>query len=205
MAQDSRKIDSKVLPPSSLPLSRLLLQPPLPTAAGGLAGASAIGLQDSRIAWTGIFARQVDTTMFLGIDIGTGSSKAVLADAGGAIVDRAFVTHDVQLPHPGWAEFDAEAVWWNEIAVLSHELFSRNDAGSLQGVCVSGMGPCLVVTDDTFTPLRPAILYGPKSSARTVSSRPAERIFPRRPWDPSCGGWPITSRRHFPGQRIGLA
>ncbi|WP_460464708.1 FGGY-family carbohydrate kinase [Arthrobacter pigmenti] len=111
----------------------------------------------------------MDTTMFLGIDIGTGSSKAVLADADGDIVDRASVTHDVQLPHPGWAEFDAEAVWWKEISVLSRELFSRNDAGSLQGVCVSGMGPCLVVTDDAFTPLRPAILYG-------VDTRATEEI-----------------------------
>ena len=31
---------------------------------------------------------------------------------------------------------------------------------SLAGMCVSGVGPCLVLCDDDLRPLRPAILYG---------------------------------------------
>ncbi|WGW11317.1 FGGY-family carbohydrate kinase [Saxibacter everestensis] len=98
--------------------------------------------------------------MFLGIDIGTGSSKAVLVDRDGEIIDSAVVAHAVSLPKPGWAEFDAEEVWWAEVGLLSRELFSRNDAVDVAGVCVSGVGPALVVTDENHTPLRPAILYG---------------------------------------------
>lgn len=98
--------------------------------------------------------------MFLGIDLGTGSSKAVLADLDGSIVDSATITHQVSLPRPGWAEFDAENTWWAEVIGLCRELFSRNDAAGVAGLAVSGMGPCLVVTDADFTPLRPAILYG---------------------------------------------
>lgn len=98
--------------------------------------------------------------MFLGIDVGTGSSKAVLAGSDGSIVDTAAITHQVSLPRPGWAEFDAETAWWAEVAALCTELFSRNDPALVAGVAVSGLGPCLVVTDAEFRPLRPAILYG---------------------------------------------
>ena len=97
--------------------------------------------------------------LFLGVDIGTGSSKAVLATADGTVVDSARVSHQVAFPHPDWAEFDA-LVGWSEIGALCGQLFDRNDAHRLAGVCVSAMGPCLVVTDDDLRPLRPTILYG---------------------------------------------
>ncbi|AIY01814.1 carbohydrate kinase [Arthrobacter sp. PAMC 25486] len=98
--------------------------------------------------------------MFLGIDVGTGSSKAVLTNPDGSIVGTATITHQVSLPRPGWAEFDAENTWWEEVISLCGELFARHDPATVAGVSISGMGPCLVVTDADFTPLRPAILYG---------------------------------------------
>jgi xylulokinase len=97
--------------------------------------------------------------LFLGIDVGTGSSKAVLTTASGRIVDSARVAHKVSFPHPDWAEFDA-TVGWSDIGALCGELFARHDAGRVAGVCVSAMGPCLVLTDDALRPLRPTILYG---------------------------------------------
>ena len=103
-----------------------------------------------------------DQRLFLGIDVGTGSSKAVLATADGTVIDSARATHQVAFPHADWAEFDAD-VGWAEIAQLCRELFSRHDPTLGAGVCVSAMGPCLVVTDDDLRPLRPTILYGRKS------------------------------------------
>lgn len=108
--------------------------------------------------------------LFLGIDVGTASSKAVLVDADGVLVDTATVSHQISLPRPNWAEFDAEGVGWPEIAALCQELFSRNDPSGLAGVCVSAMGPCLVMTDESLTPLRPTILYG-------IDSRAGEEIL----------------------------
>ncbi|GAB3523101.1 FGGY-family carbohydrate kinase [Arthrobacter monumenti] len=124
--------------------------------------------------------------MFLGIDIGTGSSKAVLVSPDGRILDRTSITHAADLPRPGWVEFDANTVWWPEIAALAQELLSRNDAGDLQGVCVSGMGPCLVVTDDSFTPLRPAILYGVDTRATEETAELTTEFGPQWIFD-TCG------------------
>jgi xylulokinase len=98
--------------------------------------------------------------MFLGIDIGTGSAKAVLTDAEGRVLNTASVAHEITLPAPDWAEFDAEAVGWPEIAGLTRQLLEGHDPAELAGVCVSAMGPCLIVTDQNRRPLRPTILYG---------------------------------------------
>ena len=63
--------------------------------------------------------------VLLGIDIGTGSTKGVLARPGGQIVATASRTHRMSLPRPGWAEMDAEAVWWGDVAAICHELLPQ--------------------------------------------------------------------------------
>lgn len=95
----------------------------------------------------------------LGIDVGTGSSKGVLVDPDGTIVATASRPHQMSLPRPGWAEVDAEQVWWADIVALSRELMAAADR-PIAGVCVSGVGPCLLLCDEDGRPLRPAILYG---------------------------------------------
>lgn len=99
--------------------------------------------------------------LFLGIDVGTGSSKAVLTTADGTVVATAARPHGLDLPRPGWAEVDAEKVWWGDVAALSRELAEGlDDPARITGVCVSGVGPCLLACDADVRPLRPAILYG---------------------------------------------
>ncbi|MDG4665616.1 FGGY-family carbohydrate kinase [Mycobacterium sp. 236(2023)] len=99
--------------------------------------------------------------VLLGIDIGTGSTKGVLTDLSGTVLATRTIEHAMELPRPGWAEFDAETVWWGEVCETSRALVAQMPANAtVAGVCVSGIGPCLLVCDDTLTPLRPAILYG---------------------------------------------
>ena len=99
------------------------------------------------------------TELLLGIDIGTASSKAVLARPDGEIVARATREHATSMPRPGWFEHDAEQVWWADVAALCRELLPAHD-GKVAGVGVSGIGPCVVPCDADDRPLRPAILYG---------------------------------------------
>lgn len=99
--------------------------------------------------------------LLLGIDIGTSSSKAVLATPGGEIVATAERAHELSLPKPGYAEHDAESIWWDDLLFLCGELLSEQGrANRVAGVCVSGIGPCLLAADVSGEPLRPAILYG---------------------------------------------
>jgi xylulokinase len=99
--------------------------------------------------------------LLLGIDIGTGSTKGVLVDTTGSIVASEAIPHTMDLPRPGWAEVDAEGLWWREVCAISTSLMAQMPGGaSLAGMCVSGVGPCLVLCDADLRPLRPAILYG---------------------------------------------
>src|SRR5690242_5352473 len=93
--------------------------------------------------------------------MGTGSTKGVLVDSSGTVLATETISHGMDLPRPGWAEVDAEAVWWREVCAISSALMGRQPANAtLAGVCVSGVGPCLVLCDADLRPLRPAILYG---------------------------------------------
>jgi xylulokinase len=94
----------------------------------------------------------------LGIDIGTGSSKAVAVDEGGEIRATEQVAHQISRPRVGWAEHDP-ATWWSEAASLSRRIVAALGE-SPAAVCVSGMGPCLAPATAVGEPVRAAILYG---------------------------------------------
>jgi xylulokinase len=97
---------------------------------------------------------------FLGVDIGTSSSKGVLVDEAGRLLASAMREHAVSRPRPGHVEMDGE-LWWQEFRAMAAELTGDLPAGlAVAAVGVSGMGPCVLVTDEAGDPLRPAILYG---------------------------------------------
>jgi xylulokinase len=100
------------------------------------------------------------TEVLLGVDIGTGSTKGVLASPDGTILATAVRKHVMSLPRPGWAEMDAEKVWWHDLVQICRELAPQIGDRHLAGMCVSGVGPCLLLCDANGEPVRPAILYG---------------------------------------------
>lgn len=102
--------------------------------------------------------------LLLGVDIGTSSSKGVLARPDGEVVATAERPHDLSLPNPGWAEHDAEEVWWNDFVSICRELVPQA-GGEIVGICSSGIGACLLPASEDGDPLRPAILYGIDSRA----------------------------------------
>lgn len=113
-------------------------------------------------------------TVFLGVDVGTSSTKGVLVDQDGNILRRAVRQHDILRPRPGWAEMDA-SVWWAEFVDITRELLA-DATESPRAVGVSGMGPCVLVTDEDNVPLRPAILYGVDTRAVTQIARLTEEL-----------------------------
>lgn len=97
--------------------------------------------------------------LLLGVDIGTASSKGVIARPDGEVLATAERPHSLSLPNPGWAEHDAEEIWWEDFVSICQELLQKAD-DKVAAVCASGIGACLLPTDAKGTPLRPAILYG---------------------------------------------
>ena len=116
--------------------------------------------------------------LLLGIDLGTASSKGVLTTPEGQIVATAVRPrpHSVSMPFPGWSEVEAESVWWQDVVALTHELVPQAAGRTIAALCVSGVGPCLVLADDDTRPVRPAILYGIDSRATAEIAELDERL-----------------------------
>ena len=113
--------------------------------------------------------------LFLGLDVGSSSTKAVLVDAAGAVVAESRSEHEISRPRPGWAEQDAEIVWWGSVVEACRRLLP----GRAERVCavgVSALGPCVLPADADGRPLRPAILYGIDSRAVGQAERLTDKL-----------------------------
>jgi xylulokinase len=112
--------------------------------------------------------------LLLGVDIGTSSSKGVLSRPDGEVVATAQKEHELSMPRPGWAEHDAEGVWWEDFVSICRELLEKAD-DRVTAVCTSGIGACLLPADEEGRPLRPAILYGIDTRAEREIEELGER------------------------------
>jgi xylulokinase len=116
--------------------------------------------------------------MFLGIDLGTSSLKALVLDVDGSIVGTGSATYPMTTPQPGWAESDPH-VWWEAAAAAVHE------AAGAHGSEVAAIGLCgqmhgVVLSDDTGEPLRPAILWADGRARRQLEAYGALSAEQRR-------------------------
>lgn len=105
----------------------------------------------------------MNTPYLLGVDIGTYSSKGVLVAAhSGAVVAEHSIEHALSMPCPGWVEHDPQHTWWGEFVSICRTVIANAgiDPKHIQGVGVSGIGPCVLPVDEAGQPLRQAILYG---------------------------------------------
>ncbi|MGB3414627.1 MAG: FGGY-family carbohydrate kinase [Microbacteriaceae bacterium] len=103
-----------------------------------------------------------EAVLFIGVDIGTFETKAVLVNGLGQILARSAKPHGLSSPHPGWAEHDADDVWWGDFVYTVKELLQHPAAqtGTIAAVACSAIGPCTLPVDENLKPLRPGILYG---------------------------------------------
>ncbi len=134
----------------------------------------------------------VNDELLMGVDIGTSYSKGVLTTLDGAIVARADRAHDVSMPHPGWAEHDADAVWWSDLCAITRELVTAAGSARVRALGVSGLGPSFLPLDEADRPLRPAILYGIDTRASLEIDELTERYGAERVLE-RCGA-AITSQ-----------
>ncbi|WP_270889289.1 FGGY-family carbohydrate kinase [Pedococcus sp. 5OH_020] len=114
----------------------------------------------------------------VGVDIGTYETKATAVDAIGAVVATAKCPHQLSLPAPGFAEHDAETVWWGGLVTAVRSLLDTPSmaATSVQALCCSGIGPAVVPTTAAGRALRPAILYGIDTRAGDQADQIEQRL-----------------------------
>ena len=93
--------------------------------------------------------------MLLGLDLGTGSCKAVLMLEDGAVVRSASRSYAVSAPQNGWAESDPRD-WLEAIGEVSREVVQGAD---VRAIGLSGQMHGLVLTDAGGAALRPAMLW----------------------------------------------
>src|ERR1700704_2897876 len=116
--------------------------------------------------------------MFLGIDLGTSSLKALVLDVDGTIIGTGSATYPIATPQPGWAECDPEA-WWQAAAAAVHEAAGEH-AAEVAAVGLCGQMHGVVLSDDAGNPLRPAILWADGRSSRQLEAYSALGAEARR-------------------------
>ncbi|HEV7138737.1 MAG TPA: FGGY family carbohydrate kinase, partial [Steroidobacteraceae bacterium] len=101
--------------------------------------------------------------MYLGIDIGTSSVKAVLLTEQGVISASASASLEVSRPAPGFSEQDPQA-WW-QATIRAVKALSGEARAKVRAVGLSGQMHGATLLDAEDRPLRPAILWNDGRSA----------------------------------------
>lgn len=105
--------------------------------------------------------------MYIGLDIGTSSVKAIIIDDEQRLVGSASADLTVERPHPGWSEQDPKS-WWTACETVLDALHERlpGELAGVRGIGLSGHmhGATLLGADDR--PLRPCILWNDGRSAQ---------------------------------------
>ena len=98
---------------------------------------------------------------FLGMDVGTGGTRAVLVNEQGQVVSSASEEHaPFRTPHPGWAEQDPED-WWRAalIAIKAALAAAPTPREPIAGVGLTGQMHGAVMLDKAGKVLRPSLIW----------------------------------------------
>ena len=104
---------------------------------------------------------------YIGIDLGTSSTKMLLLDERGTICGEVAHDYPLEFPRPGWSQQDP-AHWWKAVKAGMPALLSGIDAGQVAGIGVAGQMHGLVVLDEEDRVIRPAILWNDGRTASQV-------------------------------------
>jgi xylulokinase len=97
----------------------------------------------------------------LGIDVGTGGSRALVIDEGGRVVASSTSEHAAfASPRTGWAEQDARD-WWRASREAVRAVLASGKVGAeeVAAVGLTGQMHGAVLLDDEDEPLRPSIIW----------------------------------------------
>ena len=109
---------------------------------------------------------------FLGIDIGTSVTKAVLFDGAFCDVASAHRPTHVDRPFAGWCEIDPEAVWRN-VTEICREITTGRDSRDIAAIGICGTMVGAWVVDADGTALRHGITWEDSRTQPMIEARRA--------------------------------
>ncbi len=101
---------------------------------------------------------------FIGIDVSTTASKALVFDEHGTVIASKGYPHDLSTPRPLWSEQDVEQ-WWDASSKALRDVLREVSPDDVAAVGLTGQMHGLTLLDKDFRPLRPAILWNDQRSA----------------------------------------
>jgi xylulokinase len=108
--------------------------------------------------------------MYIGLDIGTSSVKAILLGDDQSLIASATAELTVERPHPGWSEQDPDS-WWRACETVLDALKAEapKAMASVRGIGLSGHMHGATLLDAAGAPLRPCILWNDGRSGKQCS------------------------------------
>jgi xylulokinase len=97
--------------------------------------------------------------VFLGMDVGTGGTRAVLVNEQGRLVASASAEHEpFRVAHPGWAEQDPED-WWRAAQQAIREVLAAATNPRVEAAGLTGQMHGAVMLDKDGKVLRPSLIW----------------------------------------------
>ncbi len=108
--------------------------------------------------------------MWLGIDVGTGGSRALLVDERGAVRAGFTAAHEeMTMERPQWAEQRPEN-WWDAVVKAIRGVLAQAETSGadIQGIGLSGQMHGLVTLDEAGQVIRPSLIWCDQRSQQQV-------------------------------------
>jgi xylulokinase len=109
---------------------------------------------------------------WLGIDVGTGGTRALLVDDRGKVRHAFTAAHeDMRMERPLWAEQRPEN-WWDAAQQAIHGVITASGSSGkeIQGIGLSGQMHGLVLLDEKDAVIRPALIWCDQRSQPQVDA-----------------------------------
>lgn len=132
---------------------------------------------------------------FVGVDIGTTHTKAVMVTATGKVLQEKKAGYPTHQPFPGYSEQDPDQIFTAVLDVLGGVLAFINDKENLTAVCFSAAMHSIMAINEQGRPLTPLYTWADTRSIKyTVelkSTEKGKRIYletgtPVHPMSPLC-------------------
>jgi len=144
---------------------------------------------------------------YIGIDVGTSGTKALVMSPVGKVLSTATSEHTVSTPRPGWSQQDPEQWWTATVKSVRKALQeAKTDANQVDGIGLSGQMHGLVLTNAAGKVLTPAIIWNDQRTSEQADEIEravgGKRKLIRLVGNPAMTSYTLTKllwvRRHLP-------